>query len=206
MKKTLFIYGASGHAKVVAATARLLGYEIGGFWEDSDERVGSDFFGGKIIRFQDVPAGADIFVGFGCNKIRAEVGRRLSERFNIPNLIHPSAQVAESASLGIGNYIGACSNVDPDCRIGSFCIINKCSEISHDSILHDGCHICGGAVLAGGCEIGENTFVGINASVIGKKVIADNVTVGAGAVVISDFPSNVVVVGVPAKIIKRNAD
>jgi serine O-acetyltransferase len=40
--------------------------------------------------------------------------------------------------------------------------------------------------------------------VIGNVTINDNVIVGANAVVVKDVPSNCVVVGVPAYIIKRD--
>ena len=51
--------------------------------------------------------------------------------------------------------------------------------------------------------IGNNVTLGANVCIIGKIVIGDNVIVGAGSVVVSDVPSNVVVAGNPAKIIKK---
>ncbi len=53
--------------------------------------------------------------------------------------------------------------------------------------------------------IGDNVFIGCNSIVLPGVVIGDNVVVGAGSVVINDVPSNTVVVGNPAKIIKRDA-
>ena len=50
--------------------------------------------------------------------------------------------------------------------------------------------------------IGKNVHISTNAVVIGGITIGDNVTVGAGSVVNKDVPSNCVVAGVPAKIIK----
>lgn len=50
--------------------------------------------------------------------------------------------------------------------------------------------------------IGDNVTVGANAVIIGKITIGDNVIIGAGAVVVKDVPSNSVVAGNPAKIIK----
>lgn len=207
MKKLLFIYGAGGHASVVAATARLCGYEIAGFWEDHCDRIGEEFCGSRIVSAADVPAGASVFIGFGDNVRRATLGAKLSESFDIPNLIHPSAQIAADVVMGIGNYIGACSNIDPGCRLGSFCIVNKCSNVSHGSILGDGVHVCPGAVVAGNCRIGNNAFIGINASVIERRIVGNDVVVGAGTVVISDLPGGVTAVGVPARIIKnKNPD
>ncbi len=73
------------------------------------------------------------------------------------------------------------------------------------------------------CQIWHNVTVGINQSgtgnkptilnnvkicagsiVIGKIVIGNNVTIGAGSVVTKSVPDNCIVVGNPARIIKRN--
>lgn len=51
--------------------------------------------------------------------------------------------------------------------------------------------------------IGNNVFVGANATIIGNVHIGNNVIVGAGAVVTKDVPDDCVVAGNPAKIIKH---
>ncbi|GHU76053.1 hypothetical protein AGMMS49992_21060 [Clostridia bacterium] len=50
--------------------------------------------------------------------------------------------------------------------------------------------------------IGENTFIGAGAMILGNIVVGSNCKIGAGAVVISDVPNNSTAVGVPARIIK----
>ena len=47
-------------------------------------------------------------------------------------------------------------------------------------------------------------MVGAGATVLGPVIIGDNVQIGAGAVVVKDVPDNCVVIGVPARIIKRD--
>lgn len=51
--------------------------------------------------------------------------------------------------------------------------------------------------------IGDNVWIGGSATILPGVTIGDNVVIGAGAVVTKDVPSNVVVGGNPAKIIKR---
>lgn len=60
-----------------------------------------------------------------------------------------------------------------------------------------------GAKPNGRPVIGNNVSLGANVTIIGHVHIGDNVVVGAGAVVVKDVPSNCVVAGNPAKIIKR---
>ncbi|MEP5253969.1 MAG: hypothetical protein ABJQ39_02840 [Winogradskyella arenosi] len=52
--------------------------------------------------------------------------------------------------------------------------------------------------------IGHNVTVGANVCIIGAITIGDHVVIGAGSVVVKNIPSNVVVAGNPAKIIKDN--
>lgn len=49
-------------------------------------------------------------------------------------------------------------------------------------------------------------WIGGNCTILGGVVIGDNVVVAAGAVVTKDVPSNCVVAGIPAKVIKQLED
>ena len=51
--------------------------------------------------------------------------------------------------------------------------------------------------------IGNNVSLGANVNILGDVHIGDNVIIGAGSVVVKDVPSNCIVAGNPAKIIKQ---
>lgn len=84
--------------------------------------------------------------------------------------------------------------INPFCKIGRNCIIFQDVTIG---VAKPG---------EGTPIIGDNVFIGCGAKVLGKIKIGDNVKIGAGAVVVKDVPSDVTVVGVPAKIIKKKED
>ncbi len=52
-------------------------------------------------------------------------------------------------------------------------------------------------------EIGDNTFIGYGAIIQAGTILGKNCIVGSNAVVRGNFPDNVVIVGVPAKIVKK---
>ena len=54
--------------------------------------------------------------------------------------------------------------------------------------------------------IGEWCVIGIGATVMGGVCIGDQVVVGAGAVVTRDVPSNSIVAGNPARIVRENIE
>ena len=52
-------------------------------------------------------------------------------------------------------------------------------------------------------NIGNNVWIGAHATILSGVTIGDNSVVAAGAVVTKDVPANVVVAGVPAKVVKN---
>ncbi|WP_458449409.1 serine acetyltransferase [Fibrobacter sp.] len=53
----------------------------------------------------------------------------------------------------------------------------------------------------GNIVVGDDCYFGAGSTIIGPLTIGNNVTIGAGAVVTKDMPSNSVVGGIPAKVI-----
>jgi UDP-perosamine 4-acetyltransferase len=56
--------------------------------------------------------------------------------------------------------------------------------------------------LAGGVEIGRNSYIGPNATIVENVTIGENVIVGAGSVVTENVSPDTTVVGVPASAIE----
>ena len=55
----------------------------------------------------------------------------------------------------------------------------------------------------GGCPvIGDNVSLGASVTIIGHVHIGNNVTIGAGSVVVKDIPDNCIAAGNPAKVIR----
>lgn len=81
--------------------------------------------------------------------------------------------------------------------------------INHRSIIGDGCkfhgdNCVGNNGITNDCpKLGKNVDVGIGAKIIGGVELADNIKIGANAVVTKSFlEPNIVIGGVPAKRIK----
>ena len=55
-----------------------------------------------------------------------------------------------------------------------------------------------------GTTIGNNCYIGAGSIILTPVTIGDNVIIGAGSVVTKDIPSNCVVAGNPAKVVRRN--
>lgn len=121
----------------------------------------------------------------------------------LPKLIKGLIYLLHSSSIPYEAQIGA------HCKFlygGLGCVIGK------ETIIGDYV-IIGTNVLTGGRSnkpgmpvIGSNVYIATGAKILGNITIADNVIIGANAVVIHDVPSNCSVGGVPAHILKENID
>lgn len=100
-------------------------------------------------------------------------------------------EISPEASIGKGLYLGHPYNI----TVGSGCVLS-------DNInLHKGCTI--GSTSGdnwGSPVIGNCVWIGINATVVGKITIGDDVMIAPGAYVNFDVPSHSVVIGNPGEI------
>jgi serine O-acetyltransferase len=93
-------------------------------------------------------------------------------------------------TIGYGLFIAHYGTiiVNSKALIGSKCTLHACVNIGE----HKG----------GTPKIGNNCYIGPGAKIFGDITIGNNVTIGANSVVNKSFPDNVVIAGVPARIIK----
>lgn len=203
--KELIIIGANGHGKVAADIAVCSGYEKIAFLDD-DEKI-KTCLGYPVIGKTGAAArylGYDFFVAIGNPKIRQRFQEQLvRDGLNIVTLVHPSAVVADSVSLGAGVVVMAGTAINPDSVIGNGCIINTGATVDHDNIIEDYVHIAVGSHLAGNVKIGKMTWIGAGAVVINNINICADCMIGAGAAVVRDINEPGTYVGVPARKVLR---
>jgi UDP-N-acetylbacillosamine N-acetyltransferase len=207
----IIIWGASGHAKVVADIIHICRiYEIAGFLDNINlERHGELFCESQIFcgsEYLDTMFRSGVrhaIVGFGDCEARLKLAQVVREKgFSLANAIHPQAIISRDVQIGAGTVIVAAAVVNPGTTIGENVIINTSASIDHDCLISSGVHICPGVHLGGGTSIGEGTWIGIGTIIKDHVKIGAHTLVGAGSLVLKDIPDNVVAYGSPAKIIR----
>lgn len=148
--KTLLIIGAGGHGQVVKEIAEDLGYEKIAFLDDN-----SPIAIGKISdihKFKEEYQ--DAFVGIGNNTFRGKLIEQLQKvGYTVPVLIHPSAYISRTATIGVGTVIEPKAIVNAHAKIGKGCIISVGSIIDHDTVLGNCVHANAGSIVKAGGSV-----------------------------------------------------
>lgn len=132
-------------------------------------------------------------------------------------VLDDEAWVADNASLIGSVTLGKRASVWFNCVLrgdNDALIIGDDSNIQDGSVIHTdtglplrvgrGCTV-GHLAMLHGCEIGDNTLVGIKSVVLNRARIGANCIVGAGSLVTEDkqFPDGVLIMGTPAKVVRE---
>lgn len=203
----LAVIGASGHGKVVADLAEVLGFEVC-FYDDAypdKNKVEHWCINGTTLDIASLnPKTSSLVVAIGNNKIRRQIiGKFKLLGFNLPTLIHPSATVSQYASIGYGTVVFAGSVINAFAKLGCGVIINTNSTVEHDCLIEDYVHLSPNVALAGGTQIGECAWMGISSCTKQLTKVEKGSIIGANSVVLNNISKNVVAVGNPAKVIKE---
>lgn len=208
--KNIIIIGAGGHASVIIdiiESMRNVGHEVRIQGLLDDRKDITEFMGYKILdKINNAPLynykDTEFVIAIGNNRIRKEIAKKFNE-LKYFTAIHPTALIGSNVNLKSGTVVMPRAIINANTYIGSHVIINSGSIVEHDNVIDDFAHISPGTTLCGGVTVGESTHIGANSTVIPCKKIGSNSVIGAGSVVVNDIISNVVAVGIPAKIIRN---
>lgn len=197
----MYLFGASGHGKVIVDILLANNIKIKGFYDEDESK--KELWGipvlGKTLDFKDRTASC--IVAIGDNSTREKVVKLIEANFG--KAIHPGCMMGSNVQIGEGTVVMAGAVINADTSIGKHSIINTSASVDHDCIIEDFVHVAPNSSICGGVSVGEGTLIGAGATVIPLISIGKKCVIGAGAVITNDIPDYSVVVGNPGKIIKQ---
>lgn len=194
----MYLYGASGHAKVIIDIVKSQGRDIKGLVDDNESVL--KLLGYEVIH--SVPNDESFIISIGDNKIRKIVSEKLSDR-KFETAIHSSAIVSDNSEIGEGSVLMQGAIVQSSVTIGKHSIINTGASVDHDCTIGDYVHISPQSTLCGNVTIGEGTWIGAGTIITPGVTIGKWCVIGAGSVVTKNIPDNRLAVGNRCKIIKE---
>lgn len=192
----MYLYGASGHAKVIIDILKANHIEIEGLVDDNpniNELLGYPVFHGR----EDI---SPLIISIGDNKIRQMIAHKLNVEFG--TAIHPSAMISPYAIVREGSVIMQGAVVQSCACIGKHCIVNTGVSVDHECVIGDYVHISPHSTLCGNVHVGEGCWIGAGTTVLPGVKVGKWSVIGAGSVVAKDIPDGVLAVGNRCKTIK----
>lgn len=146
----LLILGAGGHGEVVAEIAQSCGFKDIFFLDDTCPHA--------IGKLNDLESFLLEFpylaLGIGNNSIRHKLQKKAELLgFYLPTLVHDTAYISPSVSLGMGTVVAPMACIHTRSEIGKGCIISAGAIIDHDVRIEDFVHINSGAIIKAGGNV-----------------------------------------------------
>ncbi|WNQ12706.1 acetyltransferase [Paenibacillus aurantius] len=202
------VIGDGGHSKVIQDMIRASRhYRLCAVLDDRYDRLVLDQgrYTGPLASMEQLSELAGPFqvvIAIGNNAVRKTIVAKLGlPPESYVSLVHQTAVVSPSATLGRGTVVMANTIINADARIGSHAIINSGAIVEHDCRVQDYCHIAPRATLTGAVNVKEGSLIGAGATVIPGMSVGEWTLVGAGATVVCDLPGASTAVGTPARIV-----
>ncbi|MFH1363270.1 MAG: NTP transferase domain-containing protein [Candidatus Omnitrophota bacterium] len=131
--------------------------------------------------------------------------------------------IGRNCSLGPFLHLRQGTRIGDDTEVGNFLEINRCRvgnkvKIKHfgylgDTVVEDKVNIGAGTVVANfdgkkkwKTKISQGSFIGSDTILVAPVKVGKNSRTGAGSVVTKDVKANTVVLGVPARLLKKTKD
>jgi hypothetical protein len=118
-------------------------------------------------------------------------------------VVDPTSVVAKSTTIGAGVYVNAGCTIGGGAALGDFVFVNRAASIGHHTRLDDFVSVGPGAVLTGSLRIGRGAVIGAGAVILPQLEIGANAMIGAGSVVTQSVPAACLVVGNPARVVRK---
>lgn len=193
----MYLYGASGHGKVIKEILEAQHKTVDGFVDDNPgvERQ----CGLPVLHSLDHVD--EVIVSIGANSVRKRIVEKLTCRFAVA--VHPSAVCSLSATIGEGTVVMAGAIINAESVIGNHCIVNTGSSIDHECVIGNYVHISPHVTLCGNVRVGEGSWIGAGSTIIPGVRIGRWCVVGAGSVVTKDIPDGYLAAGNGCELIKK---
>ena len=172
-------------------------HEVVAFTLDRDYLIEDEFRGLPVVAFEEIeklypPDQYRMFLPISFKQMnylrKTKFEQAKSKGYKCVSYISSKATTWPDLSVGENCFIFEDNTIQPFVTIGNNCILWSGNHIGHHSNIHDHVFLTSHVVISGCCEIGENSFFGVNSSVRDETNIGTATLVAMGAVITKDTP------------------
>lgn len=210
-KSIWYIYGAGGLGletfdilKEMLAAENNARYEIKFLVDNACKKHIRDI---EVVDFINSIEGSKVTIAVGEPELRRLMYSKILDKgLILSSALSPKAFIAPTAKVGEGTIVAPFASVQSDSFIGKNVSVNTQAIIGHHAEVSDGAVISSQVNLGGSCFVGKYSYVGMGALILEGLSIGNCSIIGMGSVVYKDVPDDVVALGNPARVAKKNED
>ena len=124
--------------------------------------------------------------------------------FKMPAIIDDTATISNYSTIGEGSIVCAKSTIAARSMIGKNVLINIQTIVGHDVEIMDNTVLASMVNIGGASKVGDGCMLGMGVTVRPKTTIGGGSLVAFSSSVFSDLPENVIAVGNPARVSRKN--
>lgn len=202
--KNLYIIGA-GSVGGFAATSFSefnLNYNLIGFLDDDEKKIGTQFCGlpvidkvDSIIDLKD----AAVVIGVAFPQMKKNIFERIKSNITLefPSLIHPKAWISKDVTIGKGVIIYPNCSINYSSVIGDFVVMNMNCALGHHTTVEKYCSLAPGVNTGGHTIFKEGCDIGIGVCTKQYITVGENSVIGGQTMLTKDVQKKSIVFGVP---------
>ena len=207
----LLIYGSGATGREVLDLVDNLSIKR---WKDIafvvDENMSQKNYleGKNIFCFNDLPSAffdSEILIAVGEPDVRRKMYKKASSfGLQVTQLIDNSVYMSKSSIIESGCILYPGVKVSSNTKLKKNVLIAFNTVVGHDIEVGENTFLSSGINIGGGVKIGSNTFVGLGSVIKEGVSIGNESIIGMGSIVYKDIPDNVIALGNPARVMRRN--
>jgi sugar O-acyltransferase (sialic acid O-acetyltransferase NeuD family) len=207
----VYIYGAStGCKQIIEILISSNKYQILGIIDDNKEFHGKKIGAYEVLggfewlkkRYTEKPDFGIMISSHSTNREKIfNMIKKDMPGLELPPIIDSRAIILSGVKIGESSLIEPGVILGHEVEIGKNVILNLGAKISHNSIVGDHTHVALGVSMSAAVVVGRNVFIGAGAAINPAVSIGENSIISPASAVLHDIPANVIVNGVPGKIV-----
>ena len=183
-------------------------HEVVGFAVETEYKKRDEFFGLPVVAFEEIekhfnPHDYQAFAAISytqLNRVRTRIFRAVKEKgYTCASYVSSRAFVWHNVEIGENCFIFENNVIQYKVKIGDNVVLWSGNHIGHQTVIQDNVFISSHVVVSGYCEVGSNTFMGVNSSVANDVKIAPDNIIAMGAVITRHTEPRKIYMGNPGK-------